>query len=535
MLCELAFHGTIAVTAKSLLWCLGVALLFMATGCRTPGEWKQNGFKVGPNYHRPVEPVANAWIDAADPRLVSQSADLASWWTNLNDSVLNELIQNAYQQNLSIRESAFRVLQARAELGIAQGKFYPQQQYLDGGFTQQKFSNANANSVFLPNTSFSNWQYGFALAWELDFWGKYRRMIEAADAHLDASIEDYDAVLVTLIGDVAQNYVQLRIVEQQLEYISENVKLQADTADIAKARFDGGQTSELDVDQALSVLAQTESQTPALEIQRRQLQNTLCILLGMPVQDLVSCLGHAPIPSTRTDIVLGIPADLLRRRPDVRREERKTAMESARIGMAEADLYPAISITGSMGYSAQTFSQMFARDAFAGSVGPGFRWNVLNYGRILSNIERVDATFESQVAKYQQTVLQAGLEAENAIVTFLKSQEQAEKLDESVKAMEKCAEIASVQYKGGLVDFNRVSLIEQNLVNQQNLLAQARGNTTLGLVNLYRALGGGWEIRLNQPSATSINTSPEPISVPLEIESSDLVPPPVPPLAASKE
>ena len=251
------------------------AIVFcMLPGCRTPREWKQNGFKVGPNYQRPTEPVANTWVDAADSRLISQSAELASWWTNLNDPVLDQLVQNAYQQNLSIRDAAFRVLQARAELGIAQGRFFPQQQYLDGGYTQQKFSGANASSAFLPTSSFGNWQYGFGLAWELDFWGKYRRMIEAADAHLDASIEDYDAAIVTLIGDVAQNYVQLRIVEAQLVYIDDNVKLQKETLGIAQARFNGGQATELDVDQAKSVLAQTESQTPSLEIQRRQLEES---------------------------------------------------------------------------------------------------------------------------------------------------------------------------------------------------------------------------------------------------------------------
>jgi len=367
-------------------------------------------------------------------------------------------------------------------------------------------------------------------------------MIEAADAHLDASIEDYDAALVTLIGDVAQNYVQLRIVEQQIVYIEENVELQKETLGIAKARFNGGQATELDVDQAESVLAQTESQTPSLEIQRRQLANRICILLGLPVQDLDTFLGRAPIPSTRPDVVIGIPADMLRNRPDVRRQERKTAMESARIGMAESDLYPAISVTGNLGYSARHFSQTFSGDAFSGAVGPGFRWNVLNYGRILSNIERVEATFEAQVANYQQTVLQAGLEAENAIVEFLKSQEQTKKLEVSVKAMEKSAQIAMVQYKGGLVDFNRVSLIEQNLVSQQNLLAQAQGNTTLGVVNLYRALGGGWEIRLSQPAPVmpmsnlgppatpEQSTSVESTSVesPSDKELTDLVPLPSP-------
>ena len=498
-------------------------LLSVVTGCRTHREWRQNGFKVGPNYKRPTEPVAKTWVDAEDPRLISQSAELASWWTHLNDPVLDQLVLSAYQQNLSIREAAFRVLQARADLGIVQGRLFPQQQYVDGGFTQQKFSGANASSPFLPPSSFSNWQYGFGLAWELDFWGKYRRSIEAADANFDASIEDYDAALVTLIGDIAQNYIQLRIVEQQLQYIDDNVKLQKETLGIAEARFNGGQATELDVEQAKSVLAQTESQTPSLEIERRQLANRICILLGIPVQDLDTFLDRAPIPSTSPEVVVGIPADLLRNRPDVRRQERKTAMESARIGMAESDLYPAISVTGNLGYSARQFSDVFSGDAFMGSVGPGFRWNVLNYGRILSSIERTEATFEAQVASYQQTVLNAGLEAENAIVQFLKSQEQAKKLEESVQALEKSADIAMVQYKGGLIDFNRVSLIEQNLVSQQTLLAQAQGNTTLGLVNLYRALGGGWEIRLSQPVSNRqvLNLGPPVVPVKTMVESTE--------------
>ncbi|MEY4565639.1 MAG: hypothetical protein RLY14_609 [Planctomycetota bacterium] len=518
------------------LMVLGSCLLVVGvTGCRTPREWKQNGYKVGPNYHRPEEPIADSWIDSTDPRLISQKSDLAAWWTHLNDPILDQLVQNAYQQNLGIREAAFRVLQARAELSIIQGRFFPQQQFVDGGFTEQKFSGANASSAFLPNSSFGNWQYGFGLAWELDFWGKYRRSIEAADAHFDASIEDYDAVLVTLIGDVAQNYVQLRVIEQQMTYINENARLQKETLDIAEARFTGGQSTELDVDQATSNLAQTESQTPSLEIQRRQIANRLCILLGMPVQDLESFLGRAPIPETQPEIVVGIPADLLRNRPDVRRQERKTAMESARIGIAEADLYPAISITGNLGYSARQFSDMFSGDAFTGSVGPGFRWNVLNYGRLLSNIERVEAGFEAQVASYQQTVLAAGMEAENAIIEFLKYQEQAAKLQESVQASEKSAQVAMVQYKGGLIDFNRVALIEQNLVSQQTALAQSQGNATLGLVNLYRALGGGWEIRLSNPASVTplVNTTVAPSAknsteepLPSEEEPIDIAVPP---------
>lgn len=479
----------------------------MLSGCTTPREYLQNRFKVGPNYQRPVAGVSDQWIDSDDSRVHSQTQDLTSWWTTFNDPVLNGLVQNAYEQNLTIREAAFRVLEARAELGIARGLFFPQYQTGNGSYSQNQLSHAGANREFLPQGGFSNWELGFGLAWELDFWGKYRRLIESADAHLDASVEDYDSVLVTLVGDVAQTYVQLRIVEQQIEYLAENIKLQKETLDIAKARFAGGQATDLDVEQSLSILAQTESQVPQLAIQRRQLSNNLCVLLGIPVQDLNHRLGKSPIPTAPVEVVVGIPADLLSRRPDVRREERRAASESARIGHAESDLYPAISITGSLGVSSQDLQQLFTSNAVTGTVGPQFQWNLLNYGRIVNNVSRVESRFEAQVAKYQQTVLQAGREAENAMVQFLRSQQQAEKLAVSVEAAEKAVAVATVQYKGGLVDFNRVSLIEQNLVQQQYQLAQSRGNIALGLVQLYRALGGGWEIRLDQTTNASGNAS----------------------------
>lgn len=482
-------------------------LLSFVSGCTTPREYLRNRFKVGPDYQRPVAGVAEQWIDSEDKRVHSQTQDLTAWWTTFNDPVLNGLVQNAYEQNLTIREAAFRVLQARAELGIARGLFFPQQQFANGAFSESQLSHAGANRAFLPTGAFSSWELGFGLAWELDVWGKYRRLIESADAHLDASVEDYDSVLVTLVGDVAQTYVQLRIVEQQLEYLAENIKLQGETLDIAKARFAGGQATDLDVEQSLSILAQTESQVPALEIQRRQLSNNLCVLLGMPVHDLHQRLGRSPIPTAPVEVVAGIPADLLSRRPDVRREERRAASESARIGHAESDLYPAISITGTLGVSAQDLSQLFTGNAVIGTGGPQFQWNLLNYGRIVNNVSRVESRFEAQVAKYQQTVLQAGQEAENAMVQFLRSQQQAEKLAISVSAAEKAVAVATVQYKGGLVDFNRVSLIEQNLVQQQYQLAQSRGNIALGLVQLYRALGGGWEIRLDQNSSGAGNAS----------------------------
>jgi outer membrane protein TolC len=249
------------------------------------------------------------------------------------------------------------------------------------------------------------------------------------------------------------------------------------------------------VDQALETLTQTESQTHQLEINIRVSIHRLCVLLGLPPEDLRAKLGPGAIPSPPVDVGPGVPADLLRRRPDVRRQERLAAAQSAAIGIADADFYPAISINGTIGYSAQQFGNLFSEEAFRGSVGPSFQWNILNYGRILNNVHLQRALFEELVAQYQNTVLTAAEEVENGLVTFLESQGRARSLGETVSAAEKAVKIAIAQYAAGKVDFNRVSVLEQNLVQQQKELAEARGQVAQGLVQVYRALGGGWEIR----------------------------------------
>jgi NodT family efflux transporter outer membrane factor (OMF) lipoprotein len=346
---------------------------------------------------------------------------------------------------------------------------------------------------------YGQWEYGFNLSWELDFWGRYRRAVEAADATLDASVENYDAVLVTLLGDVATNYVIIRRVEEQIKLAKANVDLQRKTLEIAQARFKGGTATELDVDQAQSNLSQTESEIPQFEVQLRQASNQLCILLGIPPLDLQTRLGTGAIPAAPVDVALGIPADLLRRRPDVVRAERLAAAQSAQIGIAEADFYPRISLTGTIGYSAEHFNNLFSQQAFQGTFGPSFTWNVLNYGRILNNVRSQDAQFQALSAAYQFAVLTANAEVENGLVAFLKSQERVKFLTVSVTASQKAVDIALAQYRGGTIDFNRLALLQQNLVQQQDLLAQAKGDIALGLIQVYRAMGGGWEIHGTNP------------------------------------
>lgn len=488
------------VSSWQVAWILVVCLVGL-TGCSSWTQYLHNGFKVGPDYGRPPAPVAQQWIDAADQRVRSVSADEELWWTVFNDPALNDLVQSAYQQNLSLREAGFRVLEARAQLGITVGQLAPQTQANTGGYSASGLSHNVANRAYTPERWFSQWDYGFNLSWELDFWGRFRRAVESSEATLDASVEQYDDVLVTLLGDVATNYVQYRTVEQRLACAQQNLRVQQKILELAAARFRGGMTSELDVHQAQSDLSSTEALISQLRVLRREANNRLCILLGSPPESLEQRLGTGPIPTAPPSVAVGIPVDLLRRRPDVRRAERLAAAQSAKIGVAQADLYPHVFINGSLGYGSQDLDNLFTGNSFNGSIGPGFQWNILNYGRILNNVRSQDASFQELVVAYQQTLLKANEEAENGLVGFLEAQQQVLALTRSVVEAQKSVEQAMAQYEGGLTDFNRVAVLQERLVQRQDQLAQAQGDIALALVRVYRALGGGWQIRLGTARA----------------------------------
>jgi NodT family efflux transporter outer membrane factor (OMF) lipoprotein len=479
---------------------LTIAMIgFLTSGCTPLADYVRNGFEVGPEYGRPPAPVADDWIDTTDKRIRKDSDDLSQWWTVFNDPVLNSLVGSAYGQNISLRQAGFQVLQARAQLGITIGELFPQTQNMDVSYTRQGLSTETVNRTALGSEKrfFGQWTYGFNLNWELDFWGRFRRSVESADDNLDASIENYDDVLVTMLSDVATNYVNVRTLQERIKLAQANVELQRRTLEIALARYNRGQgtITELDVDQAQSTLSQTESVIPQLQTQLRQANNQLCILLGIPPADLTTRIGAADIPVAPIDVAVGIPADLLRRRPDVRHAERLAAAQCAQIGVADADFYPRIALDGTFGYSAEHFTKLFVPAGFQGSFGPNFTWDFLNYGRILNNVRAQSAQFQVLVAGSQNTVLTAGAEVENGLVSFLKAQEQVTILTTSVNAAQKAANLAIVQYSNGAIDFNRLAVVEQNLVQQQDLLAQARGAIDLGLIQVYRALGGGWQIR----------------------------------------
>ena len=486
------------------------ACALATSGCTSWSQYWRNNMMVGPAYLRPPAPVESEWIDAGDAQVRSMSDVESLWWEQFDEPVLNGLVLQAYEGNLSLREAGFRVLAARAAYNITVGGFFPQAQGAVAAYDRWVLSrNVGALSA-LGNNSFSVWQTGFNLSWELDVWGRLRRNIESAEGKYQASVEEYDGVLVTLIADVAQRYVDYRIASKQVADLKRLTAIQRQSLEIATNRFQGGITSELDVSQATLNLAQTEASIPGYEQQARLAANALCMLLGIPPEDLAGRLGAAEIPVSPPALEAGIPADLLRRRPDVRAAERELAAQSAQIGVAEADLYPAFSINGYLGVYANEIGQLFESDSQFGLIAPIVDWKILNYGRLLNNIRQQDAKFQSLAARYQETVLRAGREAEDGIITFIKAREAAAKQREAVAAATRSLELVQIQYREGTVDFNRVFVVQKNLVEEQIRLNENLGAEARGMIALYRALGGGWQLRLDQLAASGQCCKPLP-------------------------
>jgi NodT family efflux transporter outer membrane factor (OMF) lipoprotein len=463
------------------------------------------GCMVGPDYRRPKADVPETWLDMKAPTKEQTDHDL-KWWTTFNDPALNSLVDRAFAQNLTLREAGLRVIQARALRGIAVGEFFPQNQAATGQVSDTGLSK-NA-PLGRGNRWYSEYSVGLEAAWELDFWGRFRRGIESADASLNASVADYDSVLIMLAADVSTEYVIIRSLQEQLVFTRINVKSQQDTLELTKVRNRAGAVSELDVATAQATLSNTQAFIPALEDALRQNTMALCVLLGRTPSNLEAELGGSgTVPAAPAEIALGIPAELLRRRPDVRRAERTAAALSAQIGVATADLYPSVTIKGMTGFHTSTFktpgvhpnaSNLLDADSFEGFVGLDVNWPILNYGRIENSIRVADARFQEAAAVYQNTVLQAAADVETGLSSFLRNRERAGFLSESVIAAQRTVDLALIQYRQGAVDFLRVNQAQVDLVDRQNSLVIARASVAQGAIATYRALGGGWETYANK-------------------------------------
>ena len=493
---------TVQVLAARLRLGFALVLLSSCGGCL-----------VGPDFSSPSAPVAEKWLEANNPSVDTRNQEYRDWWKVFHDPVLDRLIEIAYNQNLTLVSAGTQVLKARAQLGVAIGEFYPQVQQGNGSVTYIRPSHADTTQ-FPSGVTRNFWRdaLGLTVNWELDFWGKFRRAIESADAAYLSSIANYDFVLATLLGDVATTYIGIRTLQTQIEIARDNIVKQKKALAIAQAKYQGGTATKLDVYQAENVLAQTESTIPQLTIQLNQGFDALAVLLGMAPQPMDPLLrGSSGIPVPPKTVAVGIPADLVRRRPDIRAAELAAMAQSAQIGIAEANLYPAFSLTGVFGTSASTVSKSKLKRVFEGSgitfaFGPSFQWNILNYGQITNQVRVEDAALQTLLVNYQNAVLQAQQQVENGLTSFLQGREQVEYLRESVAAANAALGLAFLQYNLGTRDFTTVLTAEQNLYTAQNNLAMAEGNVSAGLASVYEALGGGWQIRADNefvPAATA--------------------------------
>ena len=459
--------------------------------------------RVGPDYVRPEVDVNPSWLESS-PLLREEPAEIREWWTAFDDPVLIGLVHEAYDQNLSLRAAGLRVIQARAARGITVGEFFPQEQQISADYSKNEISKNDLNNP--PFQNFRTAGLKFDTTWELDFWGKFLRNIHAGDAALLASIADYDDVLVTLVAEVGLTYIQIRTFERRIELAKENVELQRQSLEITEVRYRYGKVTQLDVTEARATLTNTQATVPGLESSLRDATLSLCVLLGRTPSELEEELaGGSGIPTAPAQVVIGVPADLLRRRPDVRSAERAAAFQSEQIGIAVADLFPSISLAGSLGYEASDAGNLslgtdnlFTSDAFIWSLGPSLNWPIFNYGRIRSNIRVQDAAYQEAAVNYQNTVLQAAAEVESALHGFLKAREQLAYLTESAESGRQSLDLSMIQYKEGETDFLRVDIAAANLARQQDSQATLEGLVASNLIDAYKALGGGWELRLGR-------------------------------------
>lgn len=475
-------------------------LLFCLAGCA-----------VGPDYVKPQAPEMTEWMATEDAGFKRGPLD-AAWWELFDDPVLDALIETAYHQNLTLEIAGIRILEARAQLEIALGNRWPQSQQIRGNYTAIKASEHTANSTPGADFDYGMAGLGFDAAWEMDFWGKFRRAVESGSWNLDATIATYNDILISLTAEVARAYILIRTLETRLAIARDNVGIQERSYQIARVRYDGGEVTELDVAQAAALLGDTQASIPRLEGQLRQTKNGLALLLGvLPDQVDDQLEGTGQIPTVTRDIAVGVPADLLRRRPDIRVAEGQMAAQSALIGMAKADLFPHFSLFGSIGFAASnaavtaagfpggsSLGDLFSSDSLEYHAGLSFGWDIFNYGRIKNNVRLQDARFQQLIANYKNTVLKAAQEVENGMSAFLKSREEISFLTAGVDAANRSVTLSSVQYKEGLVDYQRVIDTQRFRSQLQDLLTATQGTVALNLVSIYKSLGGGWEIRQEQ-------------------------------------
>jgi NodT family efflux transporter outer membrane factor (OMF) lipoprotein len=454
---------------------------------------------VGPDFVEPGAELPVGWSEDGRQGMQASPVEQPQWWKVFNDPILNQLVETAWTQNNNLEIAGLRVLEARAQLGIAEGNIYPQTQVAAGGAS---YSSPARNTGGGPNVWTNS--VGLSASWEIDFWGRFRRSIEATDAAFFASVAARDQLLILLTAQVVDSYFVLRSNEELLDIAKQNMKIQQRSFEIASTLFRNGHDSELDMQQAKTLLLSTKATIPGYGVAIKQARNVLSTLLGRaPGADSMVLSGSKGIPLFPEQVNVSIPAELLRSRPDVRQAELAARAQNARVGVATADLYPSFSLSGTVGLVAAgtgnaAFSNLFGNDALTYSAGPSFIWPFLNYGRIQNNIRVQDARLQQALIQYRETVIQAAREVEDAMTGFNGARVRSGILADTVTSAKRSNQLSMFRYKEGFSDYQRVLDSQQGLFNQQQNMVNSRAAAARSLVSLYKALGSGWENRPKQ-------------------------------------
>lgn len=454
------------------------------------------GCKVGPNYAEPDPRAPEAFVNlgtGSTPSTTDPSRSVeAFWWRQLGDPKLNELIERSSAANLDLRLAAARIREARALRGFVDADRFPMVD-ASGSFVRERRS-PNSGPFNNGGRNESLFTAGFDASWELDFFGRISRSVEAADADIESAVDNRRDVVVTLVSDIARNYVELRGFQQRLAIATKNIQTQQQSVDITRARFTAGLTTDLDVAQAESILASTRATVPTLEAGARRSIHRLSVLLGSEPGTLIAELdGAGSIPNVPTVVPVGVPSELLRRRPDVRRAERDLAAATSRIGVATADLFPRFSLTGSFGLQSDKIADLGDASSRFWSVGPAVRWPILDWNKIRSNIRVQEARADQALVRYEQSLLTSFEDVENALVNYSREQVRRASLADSVAASRRALELSQQLYSTGLADFQRVLDSQRTLFAAEDQLVDSERQVGSNYVALCKALGGGWE------------------------------------------
>jgi outer membrane protein, multidrug efflux system len=470
--------------------CAGLLLIAGLVGCT-----------VGPNYHPPVVPLPVTWSEVPESGVTTHPFEVVQWWSAFQDPLLDSLIARAVTANLDLRVAQERVREARALRGVTAADSWPTLNIRGVYSRLRRSQNVTTSPSTTPGTSGTPgttalesdlFQSDFDASWELDLFGRVRRSVEAAEANIAAAEENRRDVLVTLLAELARNYIELRGLQRQLVVTHDNIQAQQQSVALTDARFQSGLTSALDEAQ----LATTQSQVPALESAARQSIHRLGVLLGQPPETLLDELTPArPIPSVPPEVMVGLPSDLLRRRPDVRRAEQELAAATARIGVATADLFPHFSLTSNIvGLQSADIADLALASSRFWTAGPTLSWPIFDAGRIRANIEVQNAREEQALAQYEKTVLTALEDVEDALVAYTREQVRRGALMAAVEANQRATGLANERYIKGLGDFLNVLEAQRSLYASQDQLVQSERTVVSDLIALYKAVGGGWEV-----------------------------------------